>query len=148
MPFHKSNKKEAGITDGESKTANDVGKEAHEVEFSAYKTKDEYSTVVSLADVEKDHANTLTDEEYEKKDDERDLDLEKDAYTSNNRRVGQQSNDTYFKITSIINTAEIGSEDLSHKISEGDKAKNSQASKNLSNTTGAKDCKDTTKDNT
>ena len=70
----------------------------YEVEFSAYKTKDGYSTVVSLADVEKDqkvHANTFTDEEYansstEKKDDEEDLDLEKDAYTSNNPQLQTQ----------------------------------------------------------
>ena len=156
VSFHKSNEKEAGITDVESKKANDVGKEAHEVEFSAHKSKNGYSTVVPLADAEKDqkiHANTFTDEEYvnsstEKNNDEEDLDLEKDAYTSNNPRARQQSNNAYFRITSIVDTIKIGSEDLSPKISEGNKAKNSLALENLSNTTNVKDREDTTKGNT
>ena len=80
--------------------------------------------------------------------DKEDLDMEKDAYTSNNPRARQQFNNAYFRITSIVDTTKIGSEDLSPKISEGNKAENSQASKNLSNTTEAKDCKDTTKGNT
>ena len=150
MSLHKSNEKEAGITDVESKKANDVGKEAHEVEFSAHKSKDGYSTVVSLADVEKDqkiHANTFTDEEYvnsstEKNNDEEDLELENDAYTSNNPRVRQQFNNAYFRITSIVDTIKIGSEDLSPKISEGNKAKNSLALENLPNTTNVKDRED------
>ena len=107
-------------------------------------------------DVEKDqdiHANTFTDEEYansstEKNDDEEDPDLEIDAYTSNNPRARQQSNNAYFRITSIVDTTKIGSEDLNSKISEGDKAKNSLAFENLSNTTDVKDREDTTKDNT
>ena len=47
-----------------------------------------------------------------------------------------------------MNTTKIGSEDLSPKISEGSIAKDSLAFEDLSNTTDAKDCKDTTKGNT
>ena len=90
----------------------------------------------------------FTDEEHEKKDDEGDLDLEKDAYISNIPRAKQQSNDAYVRITSIMNTTKIGSEDLSPKISEGNKAKNSLAFENLSNTTDVKDREDTSKGNT
>ena len=79
VPFHKNNKKEAGETDEESKKADDAGKEALEVEVS----KQEYSRAVSITDSKKDHANMFTDKEHEKKDDEGDPNLEKDAHISN-----------------------------------------------------------------
>ena len=47
-----------------------------------------------------------------------------------------------------MNTAKIGNKDLSPKISEDNKAENSQASKNLLNTTKAKDYKDANKGDT
>ena len=71
VPFHKSNKKEAGETDEESKKADDAGKEVLEVEVP----KHEYSRAVSITDSKKDHANMFTDKEHEKKDDEGDLNI-------------------------------------------------------------------------
>ena len=126
MSLQKGNEKEAEITDVESEKANDVSKEAHEVKFSAHEFKDGYSTVVSLAGVETDqdiHADTFTDEEHvnsdtEKNKDEEDLELENDAYTSNNPRVRKQFNNAYFRITSVVDTIKNGSEDLSSKIFE------------------------------
>ena len=144
MPFHKNNKKEAGETDEESKKADDAGKEALEVEVS----KQEYSRAVSITDSKKDHANMFTDKEHEKKNDEENPNLEKDAHISNIPRAKKQSNDAYVGITSTMNIAKIGNKDLSPKIPKDNKAENSQASKNLSNTTKAKDYKDANKGDT
>ena len=63
-------------------------------------------------------------------------------------RTNKQSNDAYGGITSTMNIAKIRNKDLNPKISEDDKAGNSQASKNPLNTTKAKDYKDANIDGT
>ena len=111
---------------------------------------------MSLAGVETDqdiHADTFTDEEHvnsdtEKNKDEEDLELENDAYTSNNPRVRKQFNNAYFRITSVVDTIKNGSEDLSSKIFEGNKAKNSLDLENSPGATNVKDRKVSTKGNT
>ena len=135
---HKNNKKEAEETNEESKKADNAGKEALEIEFS----KQGYSRAVPITDSKRDHANMFTDKEHEKKDDEGDPNLGKDAHISNITRANKQSNDAYDGITSTMNIAKIRNKDLNPKISEDNKAENSQASKNPLNTTKAKDYKD------
>ena len=46
-------------------------------------------------------------------------------YASNNPRIRKQNKKAYFRITSVVDTVKNGSEDLSSKILEENKAKNS-----------------------
>ena len=125
VPVHKKEVKE---TNEESNMADNASRETLEVEIS----KQGYNRVVQITDSKRDHADMFTDKEHEKKDDEG-----KDAHISNITRTNKQSNDAYIGIT-----AKIRNKDQNPKISEDDKAGNSQASKNPLNTTKAKDYKD------
>ena len=146
-PANNNEGTEAEITDVETERTNDVSRETYEVESPVYKPKDGYSAVVTPADVETDqnvHANTFTDDEHvngntEENKDEEDLEPENGAYSNNNPRTRKQSKNAYFRITSVVDTVKNGSEDLSSKIFEGNKAKNSL---DLENSPGATNVKD------